>query len=62
MKNSVQFFVSLIIAVIALLCMSINWFIVPMPDWVVRMVGIVMMVDLVILVYSGIKKKTKENI
>lgn len=43
---------------IALFCMAINLFIVPLPDMVVRIIGIVMIGDLVVLTYSSIKLNT----
>jgi len=46
--------------IIALVSMGINWLMVAMPDWIVRAIGIVIMVDLVVLVYSSVRIKHKD--
>ena len=47
------------IMIVALVIMAINSTIFPMNDWVVRIVGVIMMIDLVVLVYSFMRKKSK---
>ncbi|MBC3798233.1 hypothetical protein [Acetobacterium tundrae] len=43
---------TLLIMIIALGLMSINWFILPFPDWTVRIIGTIMLFDITVLVYS----------
>ncbi len=57
MKNGVLFLVAIMI--IALLSMRINWLIFAMPDWIVRIIGVIIMVNLVVLTYSSIRIKHK---
>lgn len=52
MKRKGLFIVSMIIMIIALGSMAVNWFVVPFPDWIVRSIGIIMLVDIAIVVYS----------
>lgn len=61
MKNRALFVVTISIMIIALLCLSINWLMFSIPDWAVRIIGIVMMVDLVVLTYSTVRIKHKDN-
>jgi len=60
MKNRALFLMSIVIMIIALVSMGINWLMVAMPDWIVRVIGIVIMVDLVVLVYSSVRIKHKD--
>lgn len=46
---------TIVIMFMALFFMGINRLIFTMPDWTVRVIGIVIMIDLVALVYSSIK-------
>jgi len=62
MKDRTLFLVAFRIMIIALLCMSVNWLLVSLPDWAVRMIGIVIIVDLVVLTYSTVKMKQKDHI
>lgn len=62
MKYKVLYWVSLIIMIMALLFMSINWLIVSFPDWAVRMIGLVVLVDISILSYSTIRMKQEHNV
>jgi hypothetical protein len=55
------YLVSLAIMVFALLLMGINGTFYEMNDWVIRIVGIVMMINLVVLVYSFMKYKQKDT-
>ncbi len=59
MKNRYLFLMTIVIMFIALLFMGINMLVFTMPDWTVRFMGIVIMVDLVVLVYSSIKIMNK---
>lgn len=59
MKNKVLFFMTIVIMIIGLLFIGINRFIFSMPDWAVRITGIVMMIDLVVLVYSFVRNNHK---
>ncbi|MDD2494481.1 MAG: hypothetical protein PHE29_04735 [Tissierellia bacterium] len=57
MKNRILILIATVIIIIALLIMGINRLIVAMPDWIVRIIGIVIMVDLAVLVYSSVRNK-----
>lgn len=59
MKNKILFLVSMVIMIIALLSMGINWLTAVMPDWTVRIIGLVIMVDLAVLVYSSARVKQR---
>lgn len=59
MKNKILFLVSMVIMIIALLSMGINWLTAAMPDWTVRIIGLVIMVDLAVLVYSSVRIKQR---
>ena len=55
MNNKNRFIVSLIIMIITVLCMGISFFIWPLPDIVVRVIGVIMLIDIAILGYSTVK-------
>ncbi|MBE0450943.1 MAG: hypothetical protein IBX70_08870 [Clostridia bacterium] len=55
------YLVSFAIMIFALLIMGINGTFYAMSDWVIRIVGIVMMINLVVLVYSLMKFKQKDT-
>lgn len=59
MKNKILFLVSMVIMIIALLSMGINWLTAAMTDWTVRIIGLVIMVDLAVLVYSSVRIKQR---
>ncbi len=59
MRNKILFLISMVIMIIALLSMGINWFTPAMPDWTVRIIGFVIMVDLAVLVYSSVRIKQR---
>lgn len=59
MNNTSSFRTAMMIMIMALVIMAINSTIFPMNDWVVRIVGMVMMIDLVVLVYSFMRNKSK---
>lgn len=59
MKNKILFLVSMVIMIIALLSMGINWLTAVMSDWTVRIIGLVIMVDLAVLVYSSVRIKQR---
>lgn len=61
MKNKKIFMLSLIIIIVALLCMGINWFILPLPDNAVRLTGVIILIDLFILTYSRTKLKNNNH-
>lgn len=62
MNNRIRFLVSFVIMIITILGMGINFLVFSMPDWTVRTIGIVMLVDLMVLVYSRVRMNQKENI
>nr|WP_320023952.1 hypothetical protein [uncultured Acetobacterium sp.] len=55
MKNSYLLPVTLVIMTLSLGLMFINRMILPMPDWVVRSNGIIMLISLAALSYSTAK-------
>lgn len=48
--------ISISILVITLLVMGVNIFLSPLPDWVVRINGILLLVSLVSVVYTTVKQ------
>ncbi|GKX67029.1 hypothetical protein [Inconstantimicrobium mannanitabidum] len=61
MKNRNAFMISLIIMIITIICMVINRFISPLPDVVIRVVGVIMLINLVVLSYSTVKLKSNNK-
>lgn len=59
MKRSIFFAIAAIIMLFYLGLMSINWLIFPMPDWLVRSIGILAMADMVALVYLSVRYSRK---
>jgi len=57
MKDRVIFSIALSIMIIALLCMGINLTVVSLPDWTVRIAGIVILADLAVLRYLTMRSK-----
>lgn len=55
MKNRFLLLISIVIMIIALLFMGINWLTATMPDWSIRVTGLVIMVDLVVFAYASAK-------
>ncbi|MFH5836762.1 hypothetical protein ACHAL6_11890 [Proteiniclasticum sp. C24MP] len=62
MNNRVLYRISLGIMVAALLIMGMNWLLLPLPDSVVRVIGVGMMTDLVFLSYLTAKNKKKSMV
>ncbi|MFA6941976.1 MAG: hypothetical protein WCQ54_13520 [Clostridiaceae bacterium] len=52
MKNKKVFMTSLVIMIIALICMGINRFVFPFPDIAIRVTGVIILVDLFVYIYS----------
>ncbi|MGB8451119.1 MAG: hypothetical protein WCD89_02200 [Anaerocolumna sp.] len=61
MKNKKAFMVCLLIMIIAIISMGINGFVIPLPDMVIRVTGIVMLIDLSALSYNWMKLKNSSN-
>ena len=59
MKNRILFLVAMTIMIIGLLSMGINRFVAVMPDWTVRIIGFVIIVDLAVLAYSYVRIQHK---
>ena len=57
MKNKAIFPVAFAIMMMALLSMAINLTVVSLPDWAVRITGIVMLADLAVLSYLTLRVK-----
>lgn len=58
MKTKNIFMISLFIIIMALIGMGINLFISPLADTIVRVIGIIMLIDLFVLSYSTVKLKS----
>ncbi|MBI4858577.1 MAG: hypothetical protein HY818_17720 [Acetobacterium woodii] len=61
MKNSYLLPVTLVIMTLSLGLMFINRMIFPMPDWVVRSIGIIMLINLAALSYTTAKLASHKN-
>jgi len=55
MKKSRLFPVTVMVMLLCLGLMAINWLILPLPNWAVRSIGLMMLADLPMLVYSRIR-------
>jgi len=55
MKKSRLFSVTVTIMILCLSVMVVNGLILPLPDWAVRSIGLLMLADLPVLVYSRIR-------
>lgn len=55
MKYKNIFLLSTIIMIMALLIMSINWFFYPIPDNVIRITGVIIIFNLIMLSVSSVK-------
>ncbi|MBU3137045.1 hypothetical protein KPL39_12290 [Clostridium gasigenes] len=56
MKSKALFIISITIMIIALGSMAINFCFGSFPDWAVRVIGIVMLVNIAILTYASVKR------
>ncbi|WP_373486385.1 hypothetical protein [Acetobacterium malicum] len=61
MKKSRLFPVTITIMILCLSVMVVNWLILPLPDWAVRSIGLLMLADLPVLVYSRMKLSRTSN-
>jgi len=61
MKNRKLFIGSFSVMTILFLGMVINWFVVPFPDIVVRIIGLLLLINIVILTYNIVKIKNKKS-
>jgi hypothetical protein len=57
MKSRIIFTISIFVIIIALGFMSVNFCLYSLPDWGVRLVGIIMLADLVVLSHSAVTLK-----
>lgn len=57
MKKGLLFPVTVLILLLCLGLMAINQIIFPLPDWAVRSIGMLMLINLPVLVYSRIRLK-----
>lgn len=51
--------VGVVIMIVALICMGINHFITPLGDVVIRVIGSILMIDLIFIGYSTVKLNSK---
>lgn len=61
MKKSRLFPVTITIMILCLSVMVVNWLILPLPDWAARSIGLLMLADLPVLVYSRMKLSRTSN-
>jgi hypothetical protein len=61
MKNKYVFMISSIVMIITIICMGINRFILPFSDIAVRVIGITMLIDIIVLSYSTVKLKSSSK-
>jgi preprotein translocase subunit SecD len=40
--------------------MGLNWFVLPLPDIAVRVIGVTVLIDLFVLIYSRVKLKNNK--
>lgn len=44
-----------LLMVVLLISMVINWYVVPFPEWVVRGIGVVLLLNIAVLIYSWVR-------
>lgn len=44
-----------LLMVVLLISMVINWYVFPFPDWVVRVIGVVLLLNIAVLIYSWVR-------
>ncbi|SDM83583.1 hypothetical protein [Acetanaerobacterium elongatum] len=62
MKTKTVFMVSLIILIAAVIIIGVNWFILPLPDMVIRVTGILMLADIIAFTYSVVRLKMEQKL
>lgn len=53
--------ISIVVLIAALLVMGINWLITPLPDWIVRIDGVILLVCVAICSYSFVRRYMKKQ-
>ena len=48
--------ISMVLLVLALIGMAVNFIIIPLADWIVRTMGILLMAALVVTIYTNVRK------
>ncbi len=61
MKEKSIFDISMVIMIAAVILMLISFFIIPFPDWAVRVIGVIMLIDIVVLSYSSIRLNRRQK-
>lgn len=46
-----------LLMVVLLISMVINWYVVPFPEWVVRVIGVVLLLNIAVLIYSWVRHR-----
>ena len=62
MNDRIIYRISIGMMMSALLLLGMNWLFVPLPDSIVRVIGVLMMTDLVLLSYLTAKNKKKSMV
>lgn len=61
MKEKSIFDISMVIMIAAVILMLISFFTIPFPDWAVRVIGVIMLIDIVVLSYSSIRLNRRQK-
>ncbi len=61
MEKISMYSATVLVMIILLVFMALNAWVVPMSDWVVRVVGIVMLIDLAVLVFLFVRTNEVTN-
>lgn len=48
-----------LLMVVLLISMAINWYVVPFPEWVVRVIGVVLLLNIAVLIYSWVRYRKR---
>ncbi len=59
MKIRKLYILCIAIMIAALLCMGFNWIIFPLPDAVIRVTGVIMLMDIFVLSYGTVKLRNQ---
>ena len=55
MKAKRVWIVSELVMVVLIGCLVVNWYVKPLPDWLLECIGVLVLINLVVLVYSFVK-------
>lgn len=61
MKAKRLWIISEWVMVVLLACMAVNWYVKPFPAWLIECIGVLLIVNLAILVYSFIRFRKEQK-